>query len=199
MSDPIELFSRNWQTARSEGDPNAHYCTLATVSDCGQVAMRTLVLREVVNGRFTIFTNATSPKWRDLVASSSFELLIFWPGLMQQYRVRGSLETVPEAVMKSHWLRKPYEAKILDLFYARVANQSSILDSREQFLAGIERLKQEFPSASDIDYPDQVKGVVIDAHYIEFWQGSDADRLHHRTLYLRSEKSEPWVKKIVVP
>ncbi len=197
MSDPIEIFNTNWQKARTAGDPNAHYCTLATVADSGQVAMRTLVLREVTDGGFTIFTSATSPKWRDLNSSRAFELLVFWPTLMQQYRIRGQLEAVDDELMQIHWARKPYEAKILDLYYASVASQSSLLDSRGRFLEQIDQLKKQFPSASDISYPQQVRGITIRANYIEVWQGSDVDRLHHRSLYLQSDAH--WQETILVP
>ena len=159
--------------------------------------MRTLVLRDIDDQRFIVFVNNTSQKWRQLQSSSRCEMLVFWPTLMQQYRIRGECQEIPSAAMETHWARKPYDSKLLDHFYAEGRPQSSVLASRTVLLEGIERLKQRYPVADDIPFPGNAQGLAIDANYMEIWQGSESDRLHHRHRYLLTDNS--WSKEILVP
>lgn len=197
MHNPIAIFKENWQQAQSLNDASADYCSLATVSESGQVSIRTLVLREVTEDSFVIFINSTSPKWEQLEHSKQIELLVFWPTLMQQYRVRGEVGQVSTETMKTHWAKKPYESKILDHYYTEYHPQTTAIDSRETLLSGIGQLKSNFPAEADIPFPQDAKGVAIKATYVEAWRGSNADRLHERELYLFIDGQ--WQRNILVP
>lgn len=197
MNNPIEIFQKNWQIAKSLDDANASYCSLATVSKDGQASVRTLVLREVTNRSFVIFVNETSSKWKDLLLSKQFELLVFWPSLMQQYRIRGEYNEVSKDTMKMHWAKKPYDAKILDHYYSLYQSQSSVVESRETMLKGMVELKSRYPKDIQVPFPDNAKGVSIEAAYIEVWHSSASDRLHHRNLYLLS--GEAWEQQTLIP
>lgn len=159
--------------------------------------MRTLVLRDIDAEQFVVFVNNTSEKWRQLQYSDRCEMLVFWPTLMQQYRIRGKWQEIPLSAMKTHWVQKPYDSKLLDHFYAENGSQTSIIPSRAFLLEGIERLKQRYPAAEDIPFPGNAQGLVIDANYMEVWHGSEADRLHHRHRYLLTDTG--WSKEILVP
>jgi pyridoxine/pyridoxamine 5'-phosphate oxidase len=197
MISPIEIFREYWEQARSLGDASAAYCTLATVSEDGQVSTRTLVLREVTDDSFVIFINNTSPKWKQLDHSNHIEVLVFWPSLMQQYRIRGQLESIPKETMRLHWANKPYDAKIIDNYYKDYQPESSVLDSKDTLLAGINNLKNSYPMDADVPFPSNVEGVRIKSNYIEIWQGSNADRLHERHLYELS--GNQWERTTLVP
>lgn len=199
---PLDMFRSDWQRAKSLKDANAVVCSLATVSADGQASIRTLVLREVTEESFVVFINATSPKYEDLQQSGQpkfggAELMVFWPSLMQQYRVRGELSWVGDDAMAEHWAKKPYEAKILDHYYAECGPQSSVVDTRDALKAGVCSLKKRFPVDADIPYLNNAKGLVIKANYIESWCNSLEDRLHERYLYLLSDNS--WEKQVLVP
>lgn len=197
MNSPIEIFRDNWEKAKSLGDASAAYCTLGSVSDNGQVSTRTLVLREVTDDSFVIFINNTSPKWKQLDHSQKIELLVFWPSLMHQYRIRGELEFIPEETMRLHWTNKPYDSKIIDNYYSDYQSQSSVLDSRDTLVTGINRLKSTYPTEASVPFPTNAEGVKIRANYIECWYGSDEDRLHGRHLYTLSDNW--WERKVLVP
>lgn len=197
MHNPLQIFNDNWQQAKAAKDANANYCSLATVSASGEASIRTLVLREVTDETFTIFINNTSPKWKDLFNTGQFELLVFWPSLMQQYRVRGAIELIPEDEMRGHWARKPYTSKIIDHFYTEHQAQSSVVDARETILSGINALQDKHPDAAAISFPENARGVRIKANYLEVWHGSAADRLHERYLYLLQDGE--WAHKVLVP
>ncbi len=195
MGNPISIFLENWDKARAANDPNASFCVLGTVSTLGEISLRTVVLRYVQNGAFVLFVNNTGPKWKDLEATSEYEILIFWPSLMQQYRVRGSLGEISEEEMRVHWENKPYSSKLLDHFYCDYFAQSSVIDSRELLLSGMAELKRKFPE--EVPFPDSAKGLSLEANRIEVWHGSPEDRLHHRHLYSLVDGS--WEQATLVP
>lgn len=197
MHNPIETFADNWKEAKLLRDANAPFCSLATVSSTGQASIRTLVLREVTEDSFVLFISNTSPKWDQLEHSKQFELLVFWPSLMQQYRIRGEYSELSARTMASHWAKKPYDSKILDHYYIGVQPQSSLIDSRDALISGIDSLKKRYPSSKDVPFPESAKGVSIKATYIETWHSSAVDRLHERHLYLLSEGQ--WVQQVLVP
>lgn len=197
MISPIEIFRDYWEQARSLGDANAAYCSLATVSKDGQVSTRTLVLREVTDDSFVIYINNTSPKWKHFSHSNHIEILVFWPSLMHQYRIRGELESIPKETMRLHWANKPYDSKIIDNYYTDYQPESSVLDSKDTMLAGITNLKNSYPKDADVPFPSNVEGVRIKANYIEIWQGSIADQVHERHLYRLS--SNRWERSTLVP
>jgi pyridoxine/pyridoxamine 5'-phosphate oxidase len=197
MISPIKIFRDYWEQAKSLGDANAAYCSLASVSENGQVSTRTLVLREVTDDSFVIFINNSSPKWKQLEHSNRIEILIFWPSLMHQYRIRGELENIPKETMRLHWANKPYDSKIIDNYYRDYQPESSVLDSKDTLLAGITNLKNSYPKEADVPFPSNVEGVRIKANYIEIWQESIADQLHERHLYELS--GNRWERSTLVP
>lgn len=197
MASPINIFRDNWKQAKFLKDPSADYCTLATVAEDGQVSTRTLVLRAVTEDSFVIFINNTSPKWQQLNYSKQIEILVFWPSLMQQYRIRGDLEFMPKEIMEQHWSKKPYESKIIDHFYTDYKPQSSALDCRDTLQLGISQLKGNYVDKDDIPFPENAAGVRVKANYIETWHGSVTDRLHDRHLYIFQDGQ--WKVSVLVP
>jgi len=197
MTCPISLFKDNWNKARALGDANANYCTLATVSEEGQASVRVLVLREVTEDSFIVFINNTSPKWQQLEHTHKIELLIFWPSLMHQYRIRGKIELISKDTMRGHWEKKPYDSKIIDNYYSDYHSQSAPLDCRETLLSGIHELKRKYPKEVDVPFPENARGICIKAYHIEIWLGSVTDRLHERHLY--SLIQNQWSEVTLIP
>ncbi len=197
MDNPINFFNDNWTKARSNGDANANYCFLATVSSAGKASVRTLVLREVTDDSFVIFINSSSPKWQQLQQTKQLELLVFWPTLMQQYRIGGQYSEISAQLMQKHWAKKPYNTKIIDHYYNEHELQTNTIESREALLTGIAKLKTRYPTDGDIPFPDNARGISIEASYIEIWQGSAPDQFHDRELYRFSEGV--WHQQFLVP
>ncbi len=193
--DPIKEFKQDLLKAKQQQDANADYCTLASVSNDGEVRMRTLVLRSIEQEAFVFFINESSHKWHDLQKNSG-EMLVFWPTLMTQYRIRGVFEPLSQDVVKEHWLQKPYQAKILDHYYQDIQSQSSELTLRNNFEQEIVALKQRYPDENKVPYPANVQGLVLQADYIEQWYGT-ADRLHKRRLFTLCDKQ--WQSVNLVP
>ena len=193
----LETIKQQWQAAKASNDSNARYCTLATVSATGQPTLRTLVLRDITHEGFVIYINETSNKYQDIAENPQLELLLFWPSLMQQYRIRGMIREISPVQMEQHWQHKPYESKLLDHFYSTYQKQSSELARSDELQQGIAALKQLYPKPDSVPYVANAKGLVIHANYIEDWCGSN-DNLHNRVLYTCNHQGE-WTSKCLVP
>lgn len=114
-NDPITLLREDAQRALAAGDPLTHRCFLATLTESAQPAVRTLVLRGIDSDRIELFFSNTSAKWRDLVANQRYELLVYWPTIKCQYRLRGGFEEIPLRELAASWGQKSIDGKLLDL------------------------------------------------------------------------------------
>ncbi|WP_373080474.1 pyridoxamine 5'-phosphate oxidase family protein [Zhongshania sp.] len=198
MMDPLADFTADWQLAQTQKLMNARYCSLATVGLDGRPVMRTVVLRGVSDGALVLFVSASSPKWQQLKNNGNFEILVFWPELLRQYRLGGNqLRELSAVEMQGHWQRKPYDAKILDLYYVKHQAQSTAVDSREAFLAEIAKLKADYPSDQDIPLVDNALGLQLSVNFIERWQVGEGGEMHQRTLWTQTERG--WKRQFLVP
>jgi pyridoxamine 5'-phosphate oxidase len=194
-ADPIAEIVRERERARAAGDPLTDVCVLATTGRESAPGVRPLVLRDVGPAGLGLLVSATSPKW-DPIRSGRYECLLLWTSIRRQYRVRGGLAPMPEALVERHWRLKVHESQLLDLYYERFQAQSSRVVSREAFLAGIESLRREHPTPDTVRRPPLLRGVYLVPVRIEAWQGA-ADRLHDRHLYTRTATG--WREDVLVP
>ena len=194
-SDPIAEIVTDRERAREALDPFADLCILATAEGAGAPGVRPLVLRDVGPQGVGLLVSETSPKWAPLAAGRC-ELLLVWLSIRRQYRIRGGLAPMPEARLETYWGQKVHESRLLDLYYGAFQPQSSPVVSRERFLEGIARLRQEHPAADLVPRPALLRGVYLVPERIEAWRGSP-DRLHDRRRY--SRQGALWVEEVLVP
>ncbi|MGH7309486.1 MAG: pyridoxine 5'-phosphate oxidase C-terminal domain-containing protein [Candidatus Rokuibacteriota bacterium] len=188
-------IARERERARAATDPLTDVCVLATAERQGAPGVRALVLRDVGPDGLGLLISATSPKWEPL-RSGRYECLLLWTTIRRQYRVRGGLAPMPEALVERYWRGKVHESRLLDLYYERVQAQSSPVASREAFLAGIEALRREHPTPDAVPRPALLRGVYLMPVQIEAWHGSP-DRLHARQRYTRTPTG--WREEVLVP
>src|SRR5262245_48822342 len=193
--DPLTLIVDDRARARAAGDPCTDLCVLATAQDRGLPGVRPIVLRDIGPQGIGLLISRTSPKWEPL-ASGRYELLLLWLTIRRQYRVRGRVGPMPEALVETYWSQKVHESRLLDLYYATQAAQSSPVPSRERFLEGIEDLRQQYPSPEAVPRPDLLQGVYLIPERIEAWRGSP-DRLHDRRRFTRD--GTLWREETLVP
>lgn len=193
--DPIAEIVADRERARAAADPMADLCILATAGGAGPPGVRTLVLRDVGPQGVGLLVSAGSPKWGPLEAGR-YECLLVWLAIRRQYRIRGGLAPMPEALVERYWQQKGHVSRLLDLYYAAVQPQSSPVASRAAFLDGIEALRRQHPDPDHVPRPDVLRGVYLVPERIEAWRGSP-DRLHDRRLYQR--RGAGWVEEVLVP
>jgi pyridoxamine 5'-phosphate oxidase len=157
--------------------------------------VRPIVLRDIGPQGIGLLVSRTSPKWEPL-AAGRYELLLVWLTIRRQYRVRGGVAPMPDAVVQTYWAQKVHESRLLDLYYATYASQSSVVPSRDRFLEGIHALRRQYPSPDSVPRPELLRGVYLVPERIEMWRGS-ADRLHDRRRFARDGAA--WREETLVP
>lgn len=195
VTDPVAEIVAERERARAAGDPLVDVCILATTGADGVPGVRPLVLRDVGPPGVGLLLSATSPKWEP-ARGGRYECLLLWPSIRRQYRIRGSLGPMPEPLVERYWRQKVHESRLLDLYYEAVQPQSGVVASREEFRAGIERLRARHPAPDDVPRPPLLRGVYLVPFRIEAWHGSP-DRLHDRRRYRRTR--DGWTVEVLVP
>jgi pyridoxamine 5'-phosphate oxidase len=193
--DPLALIADDRARARAAGDPFADLCVLATAPEPGLPGVRPLVLRDIGPAGIGLLVSRTSPKWEPLSAGR-YELLLVWLTIRRQYRVRGGVAPMPEALVETYWSQKVHESRLLDLYYSTHGVQSSVVPSRERFLEGIEALRRQYPSPGSVPRPPILQGVYLVPERVESWRGSP-DRLHDRRRFAR--EGVAWREETLVP
>lgn len=188
--DPVALFQEDRNRARDAEDACVDRCVLGTQVHGQPVSMRVLVLRDI-DDRLAVFYSSTSSKHIEL-ASTKFKasLLVFFPTIGIQYRIRADLEQVAEDVVKSHWQLKPNAAKRMDSLYRRYP-QGTVIADEEQF-------KTQFAAAvPPVQAPSHSVGYYIEPFEIERLELHDDPAMHDRNLFKR--RNSRWEVHALVP
>ena len=189
MANPIQLIHEDREHAREEGDPWVDRCFLATVRNDGEPAVRTLVLRDV-DSRYAVFFNATSPKFEEIRESKTVEVLLWYPSIRIQYRLRCALEPIPLSIVHGQWQNKPEITRRVDHAYAVHAQSSRIPDRKH--------LQELVSSQIAIQVaPDSVIGFFLEILEIDRLNLATEEGLHHREKYLSS--SDGWESQTLMP
>jgi pyridoxamine 5'-phosphate oxidase len=196
--DPLSLVVDDRARARAAGDPLVDLCVLATAGRGWEAAVpgvRPIVLRDIGPQGIGLLISETSPKWEPLVAGH-YELLLLWLTIRRQYRVRGTIAPMPDALVESYWNHKVHESRLLDLYYAAYGAQSTLVASRAEFLDGIAALRRQYPTPDAVPRPDLLRGIYLVPERVEIWRGSP-DRLHDRQRFIRAGAG--WREETLVP
>jgi len=182
--DPIAeygvLFSR---ALKLEGEKDATAATLATVDANGQPAARVILIKHVDDQGFVFYTNLESRKSRELSANPRAALCIYWTSLDKQYRVEGSVTSVPDREADEYFASRPRGSQI----GAWTSKQSAPLASRQELMARYLKIQARF-AGKTVPRPSFWGGFRLVPERIEIWH-NQRFRLHDRFLYLREGDS----------
>ena len=195
--DPLALIVDDRARARAAGDPFADLCVLAT--DGGSTprlpGVRPIVLRDVGPQGIGLLISRTSPKWEPLSAGR-YELLLLWLTIRRQYRVRGGIAPMPDALVETYWNQKVHESRLLDLYYATHGANRAWSRRGSGSSRGSRRCAAGYPSPESVPRPELLRGVYLVPERIEMWRGSP-DRLHDRRRFAR--EGAGWREETLVP
>lgn len=194
---PIPGIVEARRRARAAGDPLVDVCFLATVTAERTPEARPLTLRDIGDEGFGVLINRSSPKWADIERSGRAGLLIYWPLVEAQYRVRGTVRIMSDEQVARYWGRKTHESRLLEHFYEEYERQSRPIAAREVLTDGIEALRRRHPIPVQIPVPPGLVGLLLVTNEIETWNGAGPTRLHDRRLH-RLEAGG-WTERILVP
>jgi pyridoxamine 5'-phosphate oxidase len=169
-------------------EPNA--VVLATSTPDGRPSARTVLLKAFDERGFTVYTNYTSRKGRELTANPYASLVVPWIDLHRQVVACGPVERLPREESAAYFGSRPRGAQLS----AWASRQSTVIPSREDLVQRRAELEARF--GEEIPAPDFWGGFRLVPATVEFWQGRP-DRLHDRLQYRRA--GEQWVLERLSP
>ena len=190
--DPIPLFKK-WlsEAEKTEPrDPNA--MQLATVAKNGMPSVRTVLLKDIINGNFLFYTNYESRKSNEILDTSKGAICFYWKSLNRQVRLVGSIKKVSDEISDNYYKSRSRGSRI----GAWSSKQSRELDSRNTLMEEVKAFEAKYPN--DIPRPNFWGGFALTPIEFEFWEDGDF-RLHNRFILKPTEKKNQWTAKRYYP
>ena len=190
-TDPFMLFKQWFDEAKDTeiNDPDA--IALASVDETGMPSVRMVLLKEILPEGFVFYTNYTSRKSGELLATGKAAFVLHWKSLRRQIRVTGTVEQVPEAQSDAYFQTRSRGSRI----GAWASQQSQPLNSRAELADAVNQLENTY--ADDVPRPPHWGGFLIRPAEIEFWADGEF-RLHDRFRF-KQTKDGSWASQRLYP
>lgn len=178
--DPYQLFDRWFAEAKEAeiNDPDA--MAIASVDSFGMPSVRMVLLKEILPEGFVFYTNYTSRKSAELLATGKAAFVMHWKSLRRQVRVCGQIEKVPAAQSDAYFNSRPRGSRV----GAWASDQSKPLAARQILQDAVADFETRYDE--DIPRPPHWGGFLIRPDEIEFWADGEY-RLHDRFRYTKSD------------
>lgn len=187
---PMQLFEKWLQEAITAQVNEPTAVIVGTSTPDGHPSTRTVLLKELIDGKFVFYTNYESRKGKQLAANPFVSLSFVWHQLERQVHVEGKAEKVPAEESDSYFNTRPYKSRI----GARISPQSQPIESRMQLMRSF--VKESIKLVGqEIKRPKNWGGFAVTPIRIEFWQGRE-NRLHDRILYTLQENGEWKIERL---
>ena len=190
--DPTLLF-KNWLSEAEQNeirDPNA--MQLATVSKNGMPSVRTVLLKDIIDGAFIFYTNYESRKSNEINETAKGAICFYWKSLNRQVRLTGSINKVSDEVSDKYYQSRSRGSRI----GAWASKQSRELESREVLTEKVKLLESKYDE--DIPRPTFWGGFALKPDEFEFWEDGDF-RLHDRFILKPTKIKNQWTAKRYYP
>jgi pyridoxamine 5'-phosphate oxidase len=189
--DPIARFLELQATAAPLEPEHATAATLATADLEGRPSARIVLVKSASPGGFVFYTNRESRKGRELDGNPWAALCFFWPSIVRQVRVEGTVERLDDAESDAYFASRERGSQV----GAWASRQSTPLPSREALEDRVRHVEARF-AGQPVPRPPFWGGYRLNPQRIEFWQGKES-RLHDRLLYERD--GDGWVTARLAP
>lgn len=127
---PLSLFNRWLHEAIDAQVDEPTAMLVGTVSPEGQPSTRTVLLKDLHDGKFIFYTNYESRKGTHLAKNPYISLSFVWHALERQVHIEGIASKVPAGESDTYFRQRPYKSRI----GARISPQSRPLKSRMQLI-----------------------------------------------------------------
>lgn len=160
------------------GAPEPNAMVLATANADGMPSSRTVLMKGLDERGVVFFTNYTSSKSHDLMATRFASATFPWFTLHRQATVRGTVEKVSLDETKTYWASRPRGSQL----GAWASPQSIVVRDRTVLENALANVQRRFEDADVVPVPAHWGGWRIRPEVVEFWQGR-MDRMHDRLQY----------------
>ena len=187
-TDPFVAFANWLKDAAANSfivEPNA--MVLSTLGEKEHISTRTVLLKDLSQGRFTFFTNYSSRKAQEIELNAQVTLLFPWFAMERQVSISGFAEKISEDESTEYFATRPWASQI----GAWASAQSAPLASREELEQRFVGASEKWPEGSSVPKPPHWGGYRVMPISIEFWQGRYS-RLHDRLRYERANSNAEW-------
>ncbi len=178
--DPMAQVAAWIAVATDAGSWEPTAMTLATVDADGAPDARMVLLRGVDRDGLRWYTDRSSAKGRQLAVVPRAAVVLAWPALGRQIRVRGEAAPTDDADSDAYWAGRPHGSRIA----ASASHQSTELASRAELDAAIAALEATYPEDAPVPRPERWGGYRLTPERVELWQ-QQAFRVHDRLRYER--------------
>lgn len=163
---------------------------IATVDANGRPSARIVLLKELNEQGFVFFTNYSGRKGQALTHQPFAALTFFWAELERQVRIEGKVCRLPATQSDDYFASRPYTSRV----GAWASEQSQVIAGKHILVARAAKFAAQYPH--DVPRPPHWGGYVLQADYVEFWQGRPS-RLHDRIRYRLN--GDIWHKERLAP
>lgn len=178
--DPLGEVRRWLADAVAAGLPEPTAATLATVDAEGGPDARVVLLRGIDDRGVCWFSSRTSAKGRQLAVRPIAAVVLFWPQLERQIRLRGPVEHLPDEESDRYFASRPRASQLA----AWASDQSQVVAGRASLEAMVDAATRRFADLPQVPRPPYWGGELLRPDTVELWQGRRA-RLHDRLRWTR--------------
>lgn len=157
-------------------EPNA--MVLATADADGYPSSRSVLCKGIDARGVVFYTNYTSAKSHDLLATRRASATFPWYAMQRQVNVRGTVEKVTPEETAAYWASRPRGSQL----GAWASPQSRRVAGRSTLDSALANIERQFANTERIPVPPHWGGWRIQPQVVEFWQGR-RDRLHDRLAF----------------
>lgn len=170
-------------------DPTA--MVLSSVDAEGHPDSRVVLLKGLEAGQLIFYTNYQSAKAKQIQNNPYVALNFYWPQLVRQVRIRGTIKKISESQSDSYFLSRPLKSQAS----AIISNQSYEIPNRAFLEHSLNEVIEKH-KVNVIKRPDYWGGYGVFPTEFEFWQGRN-NRLHDRVHYYL--KDGQWLHRLLAP
>ena len=191
-TNPIALFLDCRDAARQAGEPlNATCVALATATPDAVPSVRHVLVKEVGDDGFFIYTNYESDKAGELDANPVASLCFHFVTTSVQFRISGRVERATGERSDQYFAARPRESQL----GAWASAQSRPLPSREVLVERVSKVRDRF-AEQVVPRPPNWGGYRLVPDRIEYWEDRPF-RLHDRFIYERT--ADGWSQTRLYP
>ena len=155
-----------------------------------EVEARYVNLKYIADNEWIFFSNYNSPKAQQFESHSQISVLIFWPSINLQIRIKALISKTSIEFSDKHFKGRTKEKNAL----AISSNQSQVIDSFDEVTKNFHQtLNAMTPETAR---PDFWGGFSFIPYYFEFWQGHK-NRLNKRHVF--EQQDSEWIERLLQP